>query len=143
MDKPWFHEVKRYLEAPEYPEGALVNDKKFLRRFSANFFLNNGILYKRNHDFVLLHCVDKVEADKFMVDLHEGTFGTHSSGKIIAKNILRAGYYGSTMEADCHHHSRTCHKCQIYVDKVHVPLVPLNVLTAPWPFAMWGIYMIG
>ena len=33
-DKPWFHEVKRYLEAQEYPEGASVNDKKFLRRFS-------------------------------------------------------------------------------------------------------------
>ena len=28
-------------------------------------------------------------------------------------------------------------------DKVHVPPVPLNVLTAPWPFAMWGIDMIG
>ena len=24
-----------------------------------------------------------------------------------------------------------------------MPLVPLNVLTAPWPFAMWGIDMIG
>lgn len=42
-----------------------------------------------------------------------------------------------------HHHSRTCHKCQIYADKVHVPPVRLNVLTSPWPFAMWGIDMIG
>ena len=49
-DKPWFHEVKRYLEAQEYPEGASVNDKKFLRRFAAKFFISNGILYKRNCD---------------------------------------------------------------------------------------------
>ena len=56
MDKPWFHEVKRYLKAQEYPEGASVNDKKFLRRFAAKFFLNNGILYKHNHDSTLL-CV--------------------------------------------------------------------------------------
>ena len=27
-------------------------------------------------------------------------------------------------------------------NKVHVPLVPLNVLTAPRPFATWGIDMI-
>ena len=47
VDQPWFHEVKRYLEAQEYPEGASVNDNKFLRRFSAKFFLSNGILYKR------------------------------------------------------------------------------------------------
>ena len=56
---------------------------------------------------------------------------------------ITVGYYWSTMETGCHQHSRTCHKCQIYADKVHVPPVPLNVLKAPWPFAMWGIDMIG
>ena len=29
-EKPWFHEVKRYLWAQEYPEEASINDKKFL-----------------------------------------------------------------------------------------------------------------
>ena len=85
MDKPWYHEVKRYLEAQEYPEGASVNDKKLLRRFSSKFFLCNGILYKRNHDSTLLRCVDKSEAEKIMADLHEGAFGTHSSGHAMAK----------------------------------------------------------
>ena len=28
-EKPWFHEVKRYLEAQEYPEGAFINDNKY------------------------------------------------------------------------------------------------------------------
>ena len=70
MDQPWFHEVKRYLEAQEYPEGASVNNKKFLSRFYAKFFLSNRILYKRKHDSVLLHFIYKVEAKKIMVDLH-------------------------------------------------------------------------
>ena len=90
----------------------------------------------------LLRCVDQDEAERIMAELHEGTFGTHSRGHTTAKKILRAGYYWSTMEAGYNHHSRTYHKCQIYADKVHVPPVPLNVLTAPWPFAMWGIDMI-
>ena len=111
-NKPRFHEVKRYLEVHEYPEGASINDKKFLRRFAAKFFLSNGILYKRNHDSTLLPCVDKSKAEKIMTDLHEGTFGTHSSAHTMAKKILRAGYYWSTMEADCYQHSRTCRKCQ-------------------------------
>ena len=136
VDQPWFHEVKRYLEAQEYPEGASINGKKFLRRFYAKFFLSNGVLYKHNHDSALLQWVDKVEAKKIMVDLHEGTFGTHYNGHTMAKKILRAGYYWSTMKAYCHQHSRTCHKYQIYADKVHVPPNPLNVLTAPWPFVM-------
>ena len=60
----------------------------------------------------------------------------------MAKKILWAGYYWSTMEVDCYQHSQTCHKCQIYTDKMHVPPVPFNVMTAPWPFAIWGIDMI-
>ena len=36
----------------------------------------------------------------------------------------------------------TNNKFKVYADKVHIPLVPLNVLTAPWPFAMWGMDMI-
>ena len=74
VDQWWFHELKRYLEAQEYPKGDSVNEKKFLRRFSAKFFLSNGILYKRNHDCVLLRCVDKVEAEQIMTELHSGTF---------------------------------------------------------------------
>ena len=88
-NKPWCHEVKRYLEAQKYPEGASVNDKKFLRRFAVKFFINNVVLYKRNHDLTLLQCVDKSEAEKIMAELHEGTFGTHSSGHTMAKKILR------------------------------------------------------
>ena len=68
-EKPWFHEVKRYLEAQEYPEGASIHDKKFLRRFSAKFFLSNKILYKCNHDSTLLWCVDKREVEKIMEDM--------------------------------------------------------------------------
>ena len=63
VEKPLYHEVKRYLEAQEYPEGASINERKFLRRFSAKFFLSNEILYKRNHDSTLLRCVDKKEAE--------------------------------------------------------------------------------
>ena len=85
----------------------------------------------------------RLKQEKIMAELHEGTFGTHSSGHTMAKKILRAGYFWSIMEADCYQHSRTRHKCQVYTDKMHIPPVPLNVLTAPWPFAIWGIDMIG
>ena len=35
-EKPWYHEVKRYLEAQEYPEGASINDKKSCEGFQQN-----------------------------------------------------------------------------------------------------------
>ncbi|XP_058727667.1 uncharacterized protein LOC131599276 [Vicia villosa] len=142
-DKPWFHDIKRFLQTQEYPLGASNKDKKTLRRLSGSFFLNGDVLYKRNFDMVLLRCVDRHEADMLMHEVHEGSFGTHSNGHAMSKKILRAGYYWLTMESDCYKHVKRCHKCQIYADKIHVPPTLLNVLSSPWPFSMWGIDMIG
>jgi len=110
-NKPWFHDIKCFVLSQEETLGASGKDKKTLRRLSSNFFLNGDILYKRNFDMVLLRCVDKREADLLMHEIHEGSFGTHSSGHTMAKKILRAGYYWMTMEADCYNHARKCHKC--------------------------------
>ena len=60
-DKPWYFDIKQYLKNREYPEGASENDKQMLRRLAAKFILNGEVLYKRNHDMVLLRCVDAKE----------------------------------------------------------------------------------
>ena len=142
-DKPWYHDIKHFLQTQEYPLGATEKDKKTLRRLSGSFFLNQNVLYKRNYDMVLLRCVDKKEAEMLMKEVHEGSFGTHANGHSMSRKMLRAGYYWLTMESDCCKFVKKCHKCQIYADKVHVPPTFLNVISAPWPFSMWGIDMIG
>jgi len=141
-DKSWFHDIKVFLQTQEYPSGASCQDKKTLRRLSCSFFLNSDVLYKRNFDAVLLRCVDRREADLLMHEIHEGSFGTHSSGYAMAKKASRAGNYWITMQADCYNHAKKCHKCQIYADKIHIPPSLLNVISSLWPFSMWGIDMI-
>nr|KYP31306.1 Retrovirus-related Pol polyprotein from transposon 17.6 [Cajanus cajan] len=141
--RPWFYDIKRYIKDKEYPPSASANDKKTLRRLAMGFFLNGDVLYKRNHDMVLLRCVDAIEAKKIVEEVHEGSFGTHMNGHVMARKILRSGYYWLTMESDCCNHVRKCHKCQTYADNIHAPPTPLNVLAAPWPFSMWGMDVIG
>ncbi|XP_017416451.2 uncharacterized protein LOC108327238 [Vigna angularis] len=141
--KPWYFDIKRYLKTREYPEDASENDKRALRRLAGSFILSGDVLYKRNHDMVLLRCVDAKEAELILKEVHEGTFGTHMNGHSMARKILRAGYFWLTMENDCCIHVRKCEKCQIYADNINVPPTALNVLSAPWPFSMWGIDVIG
>jgi len=100
-DKPWFHDIKVFLQTQEYRPEASRKDKRTLKRLSGNFFLNGEVLYKRNFDTTFLKCVDRREADLLMHEIHEGSFGTHSSGYAMAKKALRAGYYWITMHADC------------------------------------------
>ena len=52
--KPWYFDIKRYVEDKEYPREASDNGKRMLQRLATGFFLSGGILYKKNHDMVLL-----------------------------------------------------------------------------------------
>ena len=52
--KPWYFDSKQYIEDKEYLHKAFDNDKRTLQRLAADFFLSGNILYKRNHDMVLL-----------------------------------------------------------------------------------------
>ncbi|XP_073261097.1 uncharacterized protein [Populus alba] len=61
----------------------------------------------------------------------------------MARQMQRSGYFWMTMEKDCIDYVRKCHKCQVYSDKINAPPSPLFNMTSPWPFAMWGIDVIG
>ena len=87
--------------------------------------------------------MDAREAEKILVEVHEGSFGMHANGHAMAQKILKAGYYWLTMESDCCIHVRKCHKWQAFTDNVNAPPIPLNVLAAPWSFSMRGIDVIG
>ncbi|XP_027186801.1 uncharacterized protein [Cicer arietinum] len=90
--KLWYHDIKHYLINREYPPGISENEKRTLRRLSASFFVNENILYKRNHDMVLLRCVDVNEAKEILQDIHDGCYGIHMSGHAMSRKILRARY---------------------------------------------------
>ena len=142
-EKPWYFDIKQYLKSWEYPETASENHKRMVRRLASSFMLNGDVLYKRDHDMVLLRCVDAKEAKLILKEIHEGAFETHINGHSMARKILRVNYFWLTMENDCCVHVRKCHKCQLYAYNVNVSPTTLNVLTAPWPFSMWGIDIIG
>ena len=65
------------------------------------FFLDGEVLYKKSKDQILLRCVDATEAKKIIHEIHEGFCGTHASGHIMARQIMRAGYYWMTLKNDC------------------------------------------
>ncbi|KAL0533833.1 hypothetical protein IC582_028104 [Cucumis melo] len=130
-NKPWYFDIKQYIKCREYPYEASENDKRTIRRLAMNFFLSGEVLYKRNHDMVLLRCVDEEEAKQIMTDIYEGICGTHANGHMMARQILRSGYYWTTMELDCIKYARECKECQIYMDKIHVAASPLHILSAP------------
>ena len=105
--KPWCHDIKN----SEYLSGATDSVRKFIRCMACQFFLSGEVLYKRNHDSTLHRCVDVLEANYLMEEMHEGLLGAHASGPPLARKIMKVGYNWITMESDCIKYVRTCHCC--------------------------------
>ena len=110
---------------------------------AANFILSGDVLYKRNHDTVLIRCMDAKEAKSILEETHGGTFDTHMNGHSMARKILKVGYFWLTMENDCFTYVKKCEKCQKYVDNINMVSTTSNVMSAPWSFSMWRIDVIG
>uniref|UniRef100_A0A2N9G972 Uncharacterized protein n=1 Tax=Fagus sylvatica TaxID=28930 RepID=A0A2N9G972_FAGSY len=142
-DKPWYYDIKRFIQDREYPSRATENEKKYIRRMAFQFFLSGEILYKRTHDATLLRCVDAEEANRLIQEMHAGLMGAHANGPFLARKIMRAGYYWLTMERDCIRHVQTCHKCQMYQNSKNAPPQYLHTMASPWPFSAWGMDVIG
>jgi hypothetical protein len=47
------------------------------------------------------------------------------------------------MQADALKYVRECDKCQRFAPMIHQPARELNPLSSPWPFAQWGLDIVG
>ncbi|KAL3756018.1 hypothetical protein ACJRO7_002969, partial [Eucalyptus globulus] len=141
--QPWYHDILKYLQKGEFPEGSEAADRKHLLKLASKFFTSGDVLYKKSFDSTLLRCVDAKEANRLMKEIHEGECGPHMNGHLLARKIMRLSYYWLTIESDCIQHVRCCHQCQIYGDKINAPPNELHQMSQSWPFSMWGIDVIG
>jgi len=61
----------------------------------------------------------------------------------MATRVLQAGYYWPIVKADCDKYIRKCVKCQQHGNMIHLKLEELHGVTSPWPFARWGMDILG
>ena len=80
-ENPWYYDIWNFLEKEAYPPGVNAKDKRVIRRMAVQFIICGGKLYKRGHLGIHKLCVETEESKRLM----------------LARNILRQGYYWSTM----------------------------------------------
>ena len=62
---------------------------------------------------------------------------------ILVHKLVRAGYYWPTMWKDAEAYVKTCNKCQRFNNIIRQPTEELTSITALWPFAQWGLDIMG
>jgi ribonuclease HI len=141
VSNSWMTPIINYLE-----DETLLSDPTEARKLkvrSARFTLMQGVLYKRGFSLPYLHCLDKAEANYVMREIHEGICGNHSRARSLVHKLVRAGYYWPTMQKDAVSYTRACDKCQRFGNLIHSPPEALTPITVPWPFAQWGLDIMG
>ncbi|XP_074293097.1 uncharacterized protein LOC141620014 [Silene latifolia] len=118
----WYTVILKYKETGEYPSDLDTRGKRALQMLVAQFIkTDDGQLYKKTAQGVLLRCIDKSTSEKVMEEVHEGECGPHMNAHMLARKIMRLGYYWTTMEADCRKYVRHCHNCKIFPNVQNVP----------------------
>uniref|UniRef100_A0A2N9I0U3 Uncharacterized protein n=1 Tax=Fagus sylvatica TaxID=28930 RepID=A0A2N9I0U3_FAGSY len=141
VSNSWMTPIVNYLEDETLPSDPVEARKLKFR--CTRFVLIQGILYKRGFSLPYLRCLDKAEADYVMREVHEGICGNHSGARSLVHKLIRAGYYWPTMQKDVVSYVRACDKCQRFGNLIHSPPETLTPMTAPWPFAQWGLDIMG
>ncbi|BFG25370.1 hypothetical protein CerSpe_116440 [Prunus speciosa] len=141
QDPSWMDPILSYLTS-----GTLPIDKaeaKTLRRRSARYLMLNQILYRRGHSLPMLRCMTPQQGNYVLREIHEGACGDHSGARSLAFKTIRQGYYWPTLHTDATTLVQKCDQCQCFGSVPKLLAEPLTPIVSPWPFAQWGLDLIG
>ena len=110
---------------------------------SARFSLIDGQLFKRSLGGPYLKCLTPEQGQYVLAELHEGICGNHPGGRTLAHRAHAQGYYWLTMRADAASYTKKCDRCQWLTPILKSPVQDLISISSPWPFARWGIDIVG
>jgi ribonuclease HI len=128
--------------------GELPLDKAEARRLArcAKSFVLLGDekeLYHRSPSGILQRCISVAEGHELLQEIHSGACGHHAAPRALVGNAFRQGFYWSTAVADATKIVRSYQGCQFYARQTHLPAQALQIIPITWPFAVWGLDLIG
>ncbi|KAK8951440.1 hypothetical protein KSP39_PZI003040 [Platanthera zijinensis] len=137
----WMDPFVTFLTSGRLPEGDL--ERKRVRYTSAYYLLKEGILYRKTMSGLLARCVSEKEASRVLEEVHSGECGSHSGSRTLEGRVLRQSYFWPALRKDAEEFARRCRKCQEFAPLQLLPAQRLRIITAPWPFAIWGLDLVG
>ena len=133
--------IVSFLQEGRLPQDA--EEAKKIKKRAAKFTILNDTLYKRGFSVPYLKCVDEDEAKYILEEIHEGVYRDHAGPRSLVSKVIRTGYFWPTMQVDAIELVKKCDKCQRFGNVQRLPAEKLMTIASPWPFAQWGIDIVG
>jgi hypothetical protein len=137
---PWAEPYLEYLTSKKLPEDEV--QKRQIKRRAKAYTIIGGQLYKRSTSGVFMKCISQVDGIEILREIHEGECGYPAARSLVAK-AFHHGFYWPTAKADADRIVELCQGCQMYSKQTHMPATTLHTIPITWPFAVWGLDMVG
>ena len=137
----WMNLIIQYINTRE-----LLNERDKAHKIQVQptrFSLVNGQLFKQSLDGPYLKCLTIEQGQYVLAKLHEGICGNHPSGRTLAHRAHNQVYYWPTMRSNATDYVQKCDRCQRQAPILRSPSQDLISIMSPWPFAQWGIDIVG
>ena len=138
----WMDPILDYLTKDVLPKDQKEAAK--IRRNATRYWVSReGKLYKKSYTRPYLFCVHPDLVPNLLYEIHEGVCGGHTGGRSLAQRAIGQGYWWPYMQKDAAQYVRRYEKCQLFAPAIHKPASQLNPISSPWPFAQWGLDLVG
>ena len=131
-----------YLREDILPEDK--SETKKIRRKAPRFWLfENQKLYKHSFSRPYLLCVHPKATELLLEELYERICGSHTGGRSLSHRTITQGYWWPNIQKEAQEYVKKCDQCQRFAPNILQPGGVLNPLSSPWPFAQWGLDIVG
>jgi hypothetical protein len=137
----WRELIIRYIKSEEEPDDKNIAER--IARQSAHYTLIGETLYRRGASGVLMKCILLATGKQLLNEIHAGQCGVHAASRTLVGKVFRLGFYWPTAKSDAAELIQRCEACQYLSKQQHLPAQQLQTIPVTWPFACWGLDMIG
>nr|AAS98502.1 putative polyprotein [Oryza sativa Japonica Group] len=117
-------------------------EAKRLQLKATKYKMVSGQLYRSGVLQPLLRCISFAEGEQMAKEIHQGLCGAHQAARTVASKVFRQGVYWPTVLKVCVEQIK-CENCQRHGRSQAAPQYDLQPIAPVWPFARWGLDIIG
>ena len=137
----WTMPYLAYMTRGEFSEDETL--ARQITRRAKSMIVIDGELHHRSVSGAFQRCISPEEGQEILREIHEGDCGHHAGSKSLVAKAFRHGFYWLTAHADAEDLVSKCDGCQRFSRRAHVPAQELRMTPITWPFAVWGLDMVG
>jgi transposase InsO family protein len=137
----WREPIIKYIKNEEEPDDKAAAER--IARQLAHYTLIGDTLYRRGASGVLMKCIPSATRKQLLDEVHAGQCGIHAASRTLVGKVFRSGFYWPNAKQDAVELVQRCEACQYLSKQHHLPVQQLQTIPVTWPFACWGLDMIG